>query len=296
MDLILDEAKQLSSANCDYYMSVRDFYNGSVEIKVKVIRPMSHANLNQRWQEGYIRGVPLSNQPELSDAEKEDKARENHARAVRRARQQVRYRVKALKATHLLTLTYRDCMIDKAQLKGDWQRFVRLVRARYPDWQYVAVPELQDRGAYHLHIAVVGRQDVRFLRKCWYVALGASSDATGDSTPGQIDLSGPQKRWKTQAGRGKQWREDKLAGYLIKYLDKTFSEAVSDCKRYWASKGVAVPAPVRFWIAATSMHEAIAAAVSRAWWLEVGSFDMWLSEDGTCFWLGGRPGDAEIFN
>lgn len=76
---------------------------------------------------------------------------------------------------------------------------------------FVAIRERPERGAFHLHVAVCGRQDIKYLRRCWYIALGASPDAEGDQTPGAVNVKGPSKRW---GGQGYQWRADKLAGYL----------------------------------------------------------------------------------
>jgi hypothetical protein len=50
-----------------------------------------------------------------------------------------------------------------------WQEFVRLMRKRYPAFDYVAVVEVQQRGAHHVHFLAIGptgRVDMEFMRSC----------------------------------------------------------------------------------------------------------------------------------
>lgn len=269
----------------DYQTTVRKFQSGLVEVETHVIRAMSRIAISERW----LRFNPVSMRPkeeeELTEEEMQRKAEENKARAVRRARQRLRWLIKAAGADHLLTLTYRDIMDDLDRLKKDWKAFVRLVRARYPDWQFVCIRELQDRGAFHLHVAVVGRQDIKYIRRCWYKVLGASPDAQGEETPGQIDVRGPSKRW---GGKGYQWKADKLAGYLGKYLHKCFDqETDKGAKRYWASREIELPEAQKIWLGATSFPQAVEMTHDLARALGVQNLTMWASESYASIWMSG---------
>lgn len=86
--------------------------------------------------------------------------------AAKRAKQQVRLRCKAIGADRMITLTYRENMQDKARLKCDFDSLRRRLGA-LGGFQYVAVAERQQRGAWHLHVAVRGRQNYRVLRSIW---------------------------------------------------------------------------------------------------------------------------------
>ena len=160
--------------------------------------------------------------PKASRGEAED--RDVHElRAIRRARSRLRRLVLSANADHLLTLTYRDNVTDFQQACADLGRFVRRVRAILPFWVYIAVPEQQQRGAWHWHLAVVGRQDVALLRASW-------RDVIGD---GNIDVQQPKSRSTN--------RRLALVRYLGKYLAKGFQEGPGIPHRYRASIGIQVP-------------------------------------------------------
>lgn len=59
---------------------------------------------------------------------------------------------------HLLTLTYRENMKDCRLAWKHFSKFARLIRKRsnHAQWPYIAVQELQERGAVHIHVAVAG--------------------------------------------------------------------------------------------------------------------------------------------
>lgn len=150
---------------------------------------------------------------------------ENESRAVRRARSRLRHLVLAANADHLLTLTYRENMTDFEQACADLTRFVRLVRVSLSGWAYIAVAENQKRGAWHWHLAVVGRQDVDLLRSRWRKVIGE----------GNIDVNPPK-------GTAKH-RRLALVKYLGKYLAKGFTEGTRDlnARRFRAALGIEVP-------------------------------------------------------
>lgn len=147
-------------------------------------------------------------------------------RAIRHARSRLRQLVLSANADHLLTLTYRDNVTDFGQTTSDLSRFVRRVRTKLPEWVYIAVPERQQRGAWHWHMAVVGRQDVGLLRACWRATVG----------DGNIDVQRPRP------GTGN--RRLGIVKYLGKYLAKGFHEGNRELNghRFRASHGIKVPA------------------------------------------------------
>lgn len=146
-------------------------------------------------------------------------------RAARRARSRLRQLILASGCDHLLTLTYRENMEDFGRASADLKGFVRKVRKSIPGWVYVAVPEKQKRGAWHWHLAVIGRQNVGMLREHWHSVIGE----------GNIDVQPPK--------RGSKNRRLAIVSYLSKYLGKGFTEDHRELnrRRFRASHGIKVP-------------------------------------------------------
>ncbi|OZB83549.1 MAG: hypothetical protein B7X28_01995 [Halothiobacillus sp. 13-55-253] len=149
----------------------------------------------------------------------------NEDRAVRRARSKLRRKILAAQADHLLTLTYRENIVDFNQASTDLNRFVRIVKSQLPNWIYIAVAEHQERGAWHWHMAVKGRQDVVFLRSTWRHVVGE----------GNIDVRPPK-------GSGR-YRLLGLVRYLGKYLAKGFgdNDHALNARRFRSSLGIVIP-------------------------------------------------------
>lgn len=274
----------------DYYARVTRFLNGSAEVLMKVVRPMAQAQFGERWKNGFP--VSFAPKPEKSASEIEATKSDNKRRAVANARRTIRYLVNQLGADRLLTLTYRDNVQDREKVKADFTRFRRLVKEGWKgrpglvDWRYVAVLELQQRGAYHVHIAVRGWQHIKFLRECWYKACGASIDAEGSATPGGINVTPP--RDDNGPSRKKEWATVRLASYLVKYLAKTFGEGMEEKNRYWRSADITQPVSYRHWLFATNFEDAINELLSHMSFAE--QFQLrkhWGSDDGSCYWCQG---------
>lgn len=213
----------------------------------------------------------------MSDDERAARDAENAERALRYAKQQVRWLLKSLSADHLLTLTFRENIEDIEQVQKYWQRFSRLMRKRYPDWKYVCAQERQERGAWHLHVGIRGRGDVHWIRRCWWMALGHRVEieygpkgkkhlralvkdgrewryARSEEVRGNIDLRGPSKRF---GGVGESWKTDKLAAYMTKYMTKDFEEERSGRRRFWPAKGIEAPRVEKMWLKARDWESAV---------------------------------------
>lgn len=269
----------------DYMGKVREFSNRTFEMVVRVIRPMQRDSAKERYEAFGDLALPKPKE-ELSESELEAIRAENWTRAVRRAKQRVRWLCNELAADRLLTLTYRENVQDRDRVKKDFTRFVRMVRKYEPEWGYVAILEKQDRGAYHVHCAVKGFQKIKVLRKLWYQALGGSGTEEGDQTPGQIDVTSPNARW---GSRGREWKTNRLAAYISKYMHKTFDETATEKRRYWHAKDLKAPEPERFWIGASNIAEFVKSVHSRASFIYGDQiFDMWLSPDGELLYLSGQ--------
>jgi hypothetical protein len=299
MTQILDETQG------DYYVNLREFIDGSIEAVVKTIRPLK-ADLIKGSCDGlsYAAGCRELGESssvsshkhvrtESNEISEFDKAA-NLSRSVRRAKQNVRWLTKQMKADRLFTLSYRRNEQDREQVKADFKKFLRYVTKGWkgqegiPEWCYVAVLEKQERGAFHIHCAVRGWQRISFLRAAWFKALGGQGNETGEGTPGNVDVTNPDKaRW---GHTGRQWRPRKLAGYLTKYMQKTFDESATEKKRYWHAKGITTPAVQRFMLSAFNIVDAIVESVNLLGF-HVGlkpGFEQWISTQNDCYWLAGE--------
>jgi hypothetical protein len=192
---------------------VHEFSDGGCEIYMR--RVWKEKNINRAFWPG-------PRDPDRAPAV------ENRARSSQRARGMVRRRIRELRLDHLLTLTYRENVTDIERLKSDWKKLYTKVRKSYPEWQFVAVPETQTRGAWHLHVAVKGWQDVRLIRQAWWDIVGVGM--------GNIHVRAPKYRWRDEFARqSTNWTSRKLAAYLSKYVSKTFDALALGGRRYWAS-------------------------------------------------------------
>jgi len=156
-------------------------------------------------------GVPTAGASEESNRE------ENRKRAVRRARTTLRRKAKELYGrrggkVYFLTLTYAENMQEYEQALKDIRSFFlklrRRVRGKY---NYIAVPERQERGAWHWHIL--------------------------------IDLHLDHKEWERLWGHGFVWIERvrsprQAARYVGKYIAKAVEDVSAGRHRYLTSQGI----------------------------------------------------------
>ena len=182
------------------------------------LRCMDHANLRK-------------SAPVYTDEELQLRKESNAARAAERARRTLRHSVKQQGLDRMLTFTTRECITDRDKFLAHWARFLRIVQAaKGRHWlKYQCVLELQERGAYHAHVAVRGFKDIFFMRHCWVKALGGG---VGKESPGTVNV----RRWAGALPRRK------LIGYLCKYMGKDVgqeAESLAHRKRLMGSKHTA---------------------------------------------------------
>jgi len=290
----------------DYYMTVREFSDDSIEVVVKTLSPMHGGavidSANPLSYRNYCKennlptglGKRTFREPhEISEERREI----NNQRSVRRSARAVRFLVKQIQADRLLTLSTRENIQDRDQFKKRMKRFFELVRKGWGGQQgisnfaYVAVLERQERGAYHAHIAIKGAVNFNFLRTAWHKALGCPGLMVGELSPGNVDVTTPRAaRWGTEFSR---WKAAKLSAYLVKYMSKTFDDGISEKHKYFKSKDIEPPRERKYILSATTMREAIVEVVDKLGFLydyEITFEHSYNSVSGDTIWfsLGGK--------
>lgn len=225
----------------------------------------------------------LANPVPRTAADQADEDKSNRVRATRRARSEVRRRCKHQGLVEILTLTYRENQTDRNRMAHDLDLFLKRVRRVIPNFEYVCVFEKQKRGAWHAHLAVQrvlpyywkGGQVKKLvksfdlLRSMWRGVVGANN--------GNIDVSKRKKE---------RWSPAKIAGYISKYIGKSFGDNLKHENSYSASNG-ALPPPIRYSFETASDGIAgLYALLSLE--LENADIHTQLFPD-TSFWLGAAP-------
>jgi len=269
LDLVSPESMD-ATLRGEYRSKVMDFGNGHREACVWLHRPDPERSLERAIE----RDMPGPREMEPEDREA------NIRRAVRRAKQQVRYACKSMMVNSLWTLTYKANVQDRSLVLKHLDQFRRRVGAVLGDWKYIAILEKQERGAYHVHLAThalprylmkggvkVKSWDV--MRAIWHRVVGMVDGKPG----GNFDEAKRKRRnghhFKSIRGAGA------IASYIAGYVAKDMAESEMFRKRYSVTRGVEVPEAVRSaWAAGGDMtlrdliikaYEAVGERITRAW-------------------------------
>jgi hypothetical protein len=149
----------------------------------------------------------------------------NKLRSIRRAKMHIRQAVKMGQFDRMLTFTSREIIEDKWVFNEMVVEAIARVRSAIGDVQYVLTSEKQNRGAWHAHVAVHGRQNYKLWHCVWNSVL-AKRGYTGFCHHGK---------------RRRNHSPSKLAGYLSKYLSKELEQTEFNKKGYWISKNISAP-------------------------------------------------------
>lgn len=278
--------------------------NGQTEVSVTPANKTSVINARMGFN-------PLLDCPRkaMSAEDRAERDEQNKRRSTKESRKNIRYHLKAMQADRMLTFAARENITDHEVFSVAWKKCVRLMHVRYPDWSYVAVPEKCDsektteshRGALHLHVAVKGKQDIRWLLRCWLLALGQSLEDVnewlvggvklGDRSLGSVNVQAPKRRW---GGSSSTWNKDKLARYLSKYIGKDFNAVAKGKRRYWPSKNIPKFVIERFWLKALTYEQAIIEAHDLIYYSGATSLSMWGYQPAGVIWITGETDRKHI--
>jgi hypothetical protein len=165
--------------------------------------------------------------------------------------------------THTIRLVDKPMAYDDV-LKA-WDIYRRAMEKYYPDFRYIATPELQKNGQWHIHCGTAGFMNINILRRLWQYALNRvlGRDKTlvsGADSPGSVNIA---TRGRILGDRVR--KSSRIAGYISKYIGKAL-EVAFNRKKYFHSYGVAITPAQRRWIEATTRDGALS-EVMRAYGL-----------------------------
>ncbi|MDW9228970.1 hypothetical protein C7S15_3570 [Burkholderia cepacia] len=238
----------------EYIVRTQRFDDGQQEVvafSVAVQRRFNELRLRPRGVRG--KREALEGETDEDVAVKSDKSLRT---SIERSKRMIRKRCKQIRADRMLTLSTR---LNETRIEV-WARWWDAFRRRLnklQDFHYVAVLERQERGAWHIHVAVHGRQNWKLLRSIWLSVI--SKDGTDGAVNDSIGRA--SCLFRKVGGKGRAMRH-RIATYIAKYVGKGAHDAGFNKKRYWTSKGIVLPEVTTYAHlgAECSRGEAVAAA------------------------------------
>lgn len=201
-----------------------------------------HYIVTRKYPTGDVECVALEKNPDdrlygkgglRKNEQKTEMDEDTLRRSQARAKRTVKRTLLCLQPDRMMTLTYKENKQEIEQCWKDLTKFARKMKKRYQNFAYVAVPELQKRGAVHFHLAINGYYHVGTVRALWLSVVGA----------GNIDITSP----RTEKGK-KIKNPKKIANYIGKYITK--SDIVAFNKRRYSRGGdIAKPEILTGWLA-----------------------------------------------
>lgn len=250
-----------------YTLRQRVFEDGQTEVTVT--------------REKHFQGAAIMPKARAKRGESETRA-SNEDDAGRRAKKTVRLKCKTISADRMVTLTYRENMQDRETALRHFDLFRRKMR-KHKQFHYVAVTEKQERGAYHFHIAVSGRQVYALLRSIWQSIVGVG--ANGEQMA-QVNVRDPHR-----FGFGVKGAH-RIASYIAKYCGKDFQGRDLGKHRYFVSQGIPVPEVRAMWIDAQDMMSAVQAAFGALAGYDMTGLQTWCNNGLGIVYLATAPGCA----
>lgn len=238
----------------EYIVRTQRFDDGQQEVvafSVAVRRHFQELRLRPRGARGKREALEGE-----TDCDVERKSDKSLRTSIERSKRMIRKRCKQIRADRMLTLSTR---LNETRIEV-WARWWDAFRRRLnklQDFHYVAVLERQERGAWHIHVAVHGRQNWKLLRSIWLSVI--SKDGTDGAVNDSIGRA--SCLFRKVGGKGRAMRH-RIATYIAKYVGKGAHDAGFNKKRYWTSKGIVLPEVTTYAHlgAECSRGEAVAAA------------------------------------
>lgn len=191
---------------------------------------------------------------------------DNIRKAKLRAKAQVKLLAMELGVDRLLTFTIRkvgdSCMEYDTVLKA-WDYFRRMALRWDKTFAYVAAPEVQKNGQYHVHAGVRGFVNVRILTRMWQSALNrvlgrSQLLVNGADSPGTVNVTKKLNGATLQKAKN-------IARYIAKYIGKALDTGFNR-KSHFHTSGIKITPAQAQWLEAQNRDSAVL-EVLRQWGL-----------------------------
>jgi hypothetical protein len=221
---------------------------GQIECSVRQNDTRLWANAARREWEG--RPNRLGPAPETDRLD-------NIRKSKLRAKGQVKLLAMEMGVDRLLTFTIRkvgDSVMDYDTVLKAWDYFRRMALRWDKTFCYVAAPEVQKNGQFHIHAGVHGFINVRIFTRMWQSALnrvlGRSQKlVTGPDSPGTCNV--------TKAVRGATLQKAKnIARYVAKYIGKALDTGFNR-KSFFHTTGIAITPAQAQWLESQTRDAAV---------------------------------------
>lgn len=223
---------------------------GHLEFSIRCVDTRLPAEAARRAWEGFPkRGVKTSEAKDPEDSIRRSKLR---------AKGMVRLLALELAIDRLFTFTIRHTgePVPYDTVLKAWDMFRRSMERHYPDFRYIATPEIQKNGQWHIHAGTCGFMNINVLRRLWHSALnrvlGRSLLLTsGKESPGAVNIA-----TKGNVLGDRVRKATKIASYISKYIGKAMDVAMNR-KKYFHSYGVQITPAQRKWLEAQTRDGAL---------------------------------------
>ena len=220
---------------------------GQLEFSIRAVDTRLSAMAAQRAFQGF---------PKRTGPAPETDREDNIRKAIWRAKAKVKLLAMECRVDRLLTFTIRkigdDCM-DYETLLRAWDIFRRMAARADKNFHYVAAPEVQKNGQFHIHAGVHGFINVRNYTRMWQIALNrvlgrSQSLYMGEDSPGTCNVT--KRLTGSQCGKSKN-----IAKYIAKYIGKALESGFGR-KSYFHTIGIVVTPAKAQWLEAQSRDDA----------------------------------------
>jgi hypothetical protein len=207
--------------------------------------------------------------PERDERDAEERRVKNLHRNAMRAKTQCRRFIKTQAFDEMATITYKENQTDEALCKEHLAKWARRMKALIPGFAYCAGYETQERGAWHVHLAIYKLPAFVTMKKQLPNGEWRDFKIKGRNIGTVVwrAITGPGNGLCYIGGKKKIKNSPaKLAAYVSKYITKHYEEVPEGKNRYTHSQGVPIPSVVRERFVGLSLGELI----GRCFWLDDG--------------------------
>lgn len=222
---------------------------GMLEFTVRTIDTRLSAMAAQRQWMGFPKRIGPSQTTDTAD---------NVRRSHERAKGRIRLLCLELRVDRMLTFSIRkvgERILSRDEFLKVWEIFRRRMEKNDKSFSYVAVPELQKNGMFHMHVGIHGYANIDTVRTAWQKALNkflgrALTLLQGEDSPGTVNM-----KWSHRYG-DTATSAQRIASYISKYISKDHTSDFNR-KSYFHTTDVKIAPARAMWLRAETMEEAL---------------------------------------